>query len=150
MAIVRWTNRQPWALWSPWKDLESQMNRILGEVGEAFGPVQQAWAPAVDFRESEEAYTLEADVPGLKKEDIRLEILEDRVTISGERKHEAEKEGEGYRRIERSSGRFERSFRIPEGFDAEGAEATFEDGVLRVTLPKREADKPRLVEVKAG
>lgn len=130
------------------RDLEGRINRVFNNLG--FEPEQAgvAWTPAVDLHEGEDAYTLEADLPGLGKDDIQLSITDDVVTLKGTRKQENEKRTEGYHRIERVYGSFQRSFRIPGGIDARKVDASFEHGVLRVTLPKPEERKPRQIDVK--
>lgn len=106
------------------------------------------WAPAVDVKETEEAYILTADVPGIKKEDIDISVKENMITLKGERKREEEKKEGMYSRYERSYGMFQRSFTVHDGFDAEKVEAHYSDGVLTVTLPKIKASKPRQIDVK--
>jgi HSP20 family protein len=107
------------------------------------------WTPAVDLVEEDEQYVLRADLPGLSPDDVKIEV-EDRVlTVSGERGSEKEERRDGYYRLERSSGSFSRSVRLPEGVDAEKIEAGFEHGVLEVKIPKPEQSKPRRVEIKA-
>lgn len=132
--------------WTGFRDLENQLERIFHGAETPSGA--GAWMPPVDIRETNDAYVLEADLPGLKKEDIEVQIVEDRITLKGERKREMESEDKGYRRYERAEGKFERSFRIRGGVDASKVEAKFEHGVLTVTLPKPEESKPRQIEVK--
>ena len=131
--------------WAGFRDLEHQLDRIF--QGSASPSKPAAWAPAVDIHETEEAYVMEADLPGLKKENIDLQILEDRVILRGMRKRPERENIKGYWRYERAEGSFERSFRVQGGVDAEKVEARFENGVLTVTLPKPEASKPRQIEV---
>ncbi|MCL4690997.1 MAG: Hsp20/alpha crystallin family protein [Candidatus Hydrogenedentes bacterium] len=133
--------------WSALRDLEGQFTRLFGELNRDYDVFERGWAPAVDLKETEQEYTLEADLPGMKKEDIELSVVDNMISINGERKHEAEEKENGYHRIERRYGTFQRSFEIPGGFDAEKVNARFEDGVLHVTLPKREEAKPRHIEV---
>jgi HSP20 family protein len=130
------------------RDLEGRINRMFNNL--AFEPEQAgvAWSPAVDLHETEEAYTLEADLPGLSKDDIQLSITDDVVTLKGSRTQKSEKKTEGYHRVERVYGSFQRSFRIPGGIDAGKVDANFENGVLRVVLPKPEERKPRQIDVK--
>jgi HSP20 family protein len=103
----------------------------------------------MDLVEEGEHYVLRADLPGLDQDDVRIE-LDDRVlTVSGERRSEHEQRGEGYRRVERASGHFSRSLTLPEGIDADGIEANFDKGVLEIRIPKPEERKPRRVAIKA-
>lgn len=136
------------APWGGFQELESQLDRIFH--GAPARPATGAWMPAVDIYETKDAYVLHADLPGLTKEDISVQVLAERVTISGVRKREAAEEPQGYHRFERAEGRFERSFSIKGGVDTNKVEARFENGVLRVTLAKPEETKPREVEIKVN
>ena len=151
MSLVRWKERSDLAPWSALRDLEGEFNRIFGScwTRELDRP-NGAWSPAADVKESDDAYTIEADLPGVDKEDIQLTVLDNALTIKGERKTENETKEKGYRRVERQYGSFERSFRVPGGFDASKVSAKFDKGVLRVTLPKREESKPKRIEVKVN
>ena len=108
------------------------------------------WTPAVDVIENETDYTLRADLPGLSEKDIAIELDSDVLTISGERRSEHEERAGGYYRIERSSGSFRRSLRLPEGVDPESITAQFENGVLEVTVPKPAERTPRKVAITVG
>lgn len=126
------------------RDLEERINHLLGGNTEC---VQGAWAPAVDLREDKDHYILEADLPGVKREDIDVSVTGNVITLKGKRDGEDWKQGDGYRSIERSYGSYQRSFRIPGGVDASKVQAAYENGVLRVTLPKPENAKPRQISV---
>ena len=143
MSLVRSGNRSL-APWRTWPTLDT----VFDELARDFEGLGRGWAPAVDLRETEDAYTIEADVPGLAKEDITLSLVDNVVTIKGERKTENEKQDVGYHRIERRYGSFERAFKIPGGFNGSKAQAHYENGVLRITLPKLEENKPKQIEVK--
>jgi len=106
-----------------------------------------AWTPAVDVRESNDAYTFEIDVPGLAKEDIEIQAEGNVLTVKGERKPGQEPAEATRLRSERRQGRFERSFEIQDGFDTDKIGANLKDGVLRLTLPKREDAKPKSIKV---
>jgi HSP20 family protein len=108
------------------------------------------WLPATDLMESDSHYLLRADLPGVAEEDIQVELDGDLLTISGERKSEHEERRNGFYRVERSSGSFRRSVRLPEGVDAEGITATFDRGVLEVSVPKPEQARPRKVQITVG
>jgi HSP20 family protein len=108
------------------------------------------WAPNVDIYEDQNSITLEADLPGLKPGDFNLSIENYRLTLSGERKFEEEKKGDNWRRVERGYGSFTRSFSLPSTIDVDAVNAEFKDGVLRVTLPKREEVKARRIQVKVA
>jgi len=134
---------------SAW-DLQDEFNRFFEDFGLGSAVAQEDFSPAMDIRETDEAYIVEADVPGIKREDVKIEINDDVLTIKGERKVEQEENKKDYRRIERQYGSFRRSVSIPDGIQHDAVEAKFVDGVLRVTLPKREDTKPRRIEVKAS
>lgn len=148
MALVRWRNRGELAPWSALTDLEREFNRVLGGAPGFSDLFERDWVPAVDLRGTEDAYVLEADVPGLAKEDIELVAVDNVITLKGERKNEHEVSEDGYHRFERRYGSFQRSFEVPGGFDNDKVTATLEEGVLRVTLPKREEAKRKQIEVK--
>ena len=105
------------------------------------------WSPAVDIYETENELVLKADVPDVDPSAIDVRVENQTLTISGERKFEADSTSKGFHRIERSYGNFVRSFAVPNSFDTEKINAGFKNGVLSVTLPKKEAAKPRQVKV---
>ena len=109
-----------------------------------------AWGPVVDVRETDDSLVLEAELPGMRIDDVNVSIEDGVLTITGEKKREIEEGTEGsYHFTERKYGRFERSFRMPRNVDAETVKAEFTNGILAVTLPKAEEAKPRRIEVKA-
>jgi HSP20 family protein len=150
MSLVRWRDRGELSPWAPLRDLEGQFNRLFGELARDYDLFDRGWAPAVDLKENEQEYSLEADLPGMKKEEIDITVVDNVITLKGERKHETETKEKDYHRVERRYGSFERSFEIPGGFDADKIAAHFDNGVLRVTLPKREESKPKQIEVKVN
>jgi HSP20 family protein len=105
------------------------------------------WSPAVDIYETENELVLKADVPDVDPKDIDVRVENQTLTISGERKFEQENSSKGFHRIERSYGAFVRSFAVPNSFDTDKIDAGFKNGVLTVTLPKKETAKPRQVKV---
>jgi len=105
------------------------------------------WSPAVDIFETENELVLKADVPDVDPKDIDVRLENQTLTISGERKFEQEKTSKGFHRIERSYGTFVRSFAVPHTFDTANVNAGFKNGVLTVSLPKKEAAKPRQVKI---
>jgi HSP20 family protein len=105
------------------------------------------WYPAVDVLESKDAYLIRAELPGMKREDINLEIKDGTLTLSGERKAEQLAEGVQHRHVERVNAKFWRSFTLPETIKHDGIEAVYKDGVLEVRLPKIEEVKPRQIEI---
>jgi HSP20 family protein len=109
-----------------------------------------AWSPSVDISENKENLVLEAELPGMKREDFEISIENNVITLKGERKFEKRSDDENYHRVERSYGSFTRSFTLPQNVTADGANAEFKDGILRVTLPKREETKARKIEIKGA
>jgi HSP20 family protein len=108
------------------------------------------WIPAMDVVEGAEEFVLRADLPGMSESDVKIEVEENVLTISGERKSEHEQRNQGYYRVERASGSFSRSLTLPEGVDAESIQASFANGVLEVKIPKPEQPKPRKVQISLG
>jgi HSP20 family protein len=119
------------------------MTRAFDDEGIGRG----AWAPSVDIYENKDHIVLEAELPGMKQEDFDLSIENNVLTLRGERKFEKTEESDNYHRVERSYGAFTRSFTLPQTVSPEGATAEYNNGVLRVTLPKREETKARRIEV---
>lgn len=107
------------------------------------------WTPAMDLVEGEDHYLLKADLPGLDQNDVAIEVRDNTLRISGERRHEDERRERGFHRVERSYGRFSRSLTLPEGVDGEAISATFDKGVLEVRVPKPAERKPRRIEIQA-
>jgi HSP20 family protein len=134
--------------WTGFQELESQLDRIFHGNTTPDRNTTGTWAPAVDIYETSDAYVIHADLPGVTKEDIGIQVLEDQVAIRGSRKRLYPTEEKGYRRYERGEGRFERNFRIKGGIDTGKVDARFENGVLTLTLPKPEEAKPRHIEIK--
>ena len=142
--------------WEPVRELgtlQHEINRLFGgffeqPAGQATGgATQRQWIPAMDLVEADGAYVLRADLPGLRADDVRIEIEENVLTISGERWTQHERRSDGYYRFERASGAFARQLTLPAGVDGDGIEAKFSDGVLEVRIPAPEQPKPRRVEI---
>ena len=110
----------------------------------------QRWVPAMDLVEADDHFILKADLPGLGEDDVNIEIRDNALTISGQRKAEHEHQERGWYRVERSFGRFSRSLTLPEGVDPDAISAGFEKGVLEVRIPKPEEAKPHRVAIGAG
>jgi HSP20 family protein len=104
----------------------------------------------MDVVEAGDHFVLRADLPGLSESDVKIELEDSILTVSGERKSEHEQQGEGYYRVERAFGSFARSLTLPEGVDANGIQANFDNGVLEVRIPKPEQHKPRKVQISLG
>jgi HSP20 family protein len=110
----------------------------------------EAWAPDVDVFQKNNELTIRADLPGLKREDVTVDVTDDAVTIQGERKHEREEEREGFYRSERAYGSFYRVIPLPQGAITDQAKATFRDGVLEITLPAPPSSKGRRLDIGEG
>jgi HSP20 family protein len=121
---------------------EDAVTRLMSEPSTG-----RPWAPAVDILESAEAITLRADIPGVKVEDIDIKVENNTLTLSGHRKFEKDEKVKGYHRIERSYGDFVRTFALPNTVDSEKVAADYKNGVLSVTLPIKEAAKPKQIKV---
>ena len=142
--------------YDPFRDLrglQDEMNRLFSSTfsrGDGDQMTRGAWNPSVDIFENKDQIVLEAELPGMKPEDVEISIENNILTLHGERKFEKKAEGDNFHRVERSYGSFTRSFTLPSTVSSENAEAAFENGVLRLTLAKREEAKPRRIEIKAG
>ncbi len=154
--LTRW---EPLARWSPMKELEEMEKRlstVFGRVPKrAEGEKEEAmaiadWSPLVDITEDEKEYVVKAEVPEMKKEDIKLNVHDDVLTISGERKYEKEEKGKKYHRVERAYGSFVRSFTMPEDADGTKVSAEYKDGVLNIRLPKRREQTAQKITVKVS
>ncbi len=147
MALIRW---------EPARELgtiHNEMNRLFNTFFDTPTPAPNTlrrWIPATDLVETDGEFVLRADLPGLSEDDVKIELDDNVLTVSGERKSEHEERKEGYYRIERSSGSFRRSLTLPEGVDPESVKATFDRGVLEVRVPKPEQRKPRKVAISVG
>ncbi len=131
---------------------QQDMNRLFDAFFRAAGNGNGSarWQPAMDLGETEEAITLTADLPGVREEDIAVEVKDGTLTVAGERKDERRQDGAGFHRTERRFGRFSRSLALPRGIDAESVQADFTDGVLEIRIPKPEERKPHRVRIGAG
>ena len=142
--------------WNPFRELEEMQNRLnrvfnvpQGEKAEE--PFLFAdWAPAVDIQETNDEYLVKADLPDVKKEDIKIELVNGVLTIEGERKQEKEEKGKKLHRVERQYGQFLRRFTLPEEIDAAKIAAEFKDGVLNVKLPKSPNSKQKKIDIKVA
>ena len=133
------------------RDIEKRISSMLDLERAAVPAVskESVWAPAVNEKEDEKAYYVEVDLPGVKKEDINVEVKDNVVTISGERKFKKEENDKDYTRVESFFGKFERSFTLPSDADSENIDAKVEDGVLHITIPKvEEKENTKKIEVK--
>jgi HSP20 family protein len=154
--------REPFGLWggSPFSSIfqrwNDDMERLFSDFGfgrsAIAGGQRGAWAPQVEMSQRGHELIVRADLPGLSKDDVKVEINDDVLTIQGERKQEHEEEREGWHRSERSYGSFHRAIPLPEGTIADSAKATFKNGVLEITLqaPPEEVNRGRRLEIKEG
>lgn len=140
--------------WQPYSDMVSmydRWNRLFSEdmFDESFksGLAPIAWRPMTDIYETKEGYVFKIELPGFKKEDIKVEFSGDTLTLSGERKQEEETKNENVHRLERSYGMFERSFTIPKNVDAKKIDASLKDGILLLTIPKVEEARTKAIPV---
>lgn len=138
--------------WSPFQELETmqrQLSRLLEGVGTEEWPGESGqWLPAVDIRETEDALLVEAELPGIDKKDVKVEVKDGTLTISGERKYEKDVKEENVHRIERAYGRFVRALALPSIVDTNKVEAEMKDGVLKLRLPKVEQAKARTIAIR--
>jgi len=136
--------------WSPWNELENmnrQLGRLLDDSHLDVARDAGQWAPPVDIKETDDALLVQAELPGIEKKDVRLEVKDGVLTLSGERRYEKDVKEENVHRVERAYGQFSRSFSLPRNVDADKVEATMKDGILKVTLPKRESAKPKEIAI---
>jgi HSP20 family protein len=155
MSLVRW---------NPTRDLlptfPSDMLNIQREINRMFdscfrGGVQEpselltsTWSPSVDITEKDDGYIVKVELPGVGKDDVKITMQDNVLTIGGEKKQEKESKESNFHRIERSYGRFQRSFSLPSAVKSDKIEAEYKDGILRVVLPKSEASRPKQIDVK--
>jgi len=145
MAVVRW---------DPFRDLnmlQDRMNRLFEDAGRNWKSDEAAstttWSPAVDIFETESEIVVKAEVPGMERKDITLNLENNVLTLRGERRFLKEAKEENYHRIERSYGGFSRAFSIPATVDEEKIRADYQDGVLKIVLPKKEQLRPKQIKI---
>src|SRR5690606_3465239 len=140
------------ARWNPFREFEEFFNQYP-RLGKATGGASQElmtaadWAPAVDISENPQAYLIKADLAGVRREDIQVRVEGGQLRLSGERKFEKEEKDKKQHRVERFYGSFSRSFSLPDDADESQIKAEYKDGVLNLTLPKREPSAPRSREI---
>ena len=149
MALIHWTD--------PFRDvatLQDRMEQIFGNFLDRGSSGEDrlgtgVWTPAVDIYETKDAVCVRAELPGVDKDAVSVEVKDGVLALHGERKFEKEVKEENYHRVERSYGTFHRSFSLPSSVDGERVTASMKDGVLEVTLPKREEAKPKQIKISA-
>lgn len=139
--------------WNPVREmltLESEMGRLFHGLpgGTPEAETSAPWSPRVDIEEGREGYLVKAELPGIKLEDIKITVADNRLVIQGERRREAEKNDTAYHRVERIYGAFERAFTLPKAVAADKIEAIYREGVLEVRVPKAEEAKAREIQIK--
>ncbi|MFA5728293.1 MAG: Hsp20/alpha crystallin family protein [Candidatus Neomarinimicrobiota bacterium] len=145
MSIVKWSPR------GSWMDVRNEFDRLFDSV---FSPRFEeetslsAFSPAVDIIEEEKAYQLHVELPGLNKDDIKLNVKDNYLSISGEKKRESKIEEKNYHRTERVFGSFQRNFRLSDAVETDKIEAEFKDGVLNIFIPKKKESLAKQIEVK--
>ncbi len=153
MALIRWNPTRDLAAWpSEVFGLQREVNRMFDNFFRGGSPDDStqlsAWTPAVDIAEQQDAYLVKVELPGVNKDDVKITLESNILTIRGEKKQDKETSKENYHRVERCYGSFQRSFTLPTTVKADRIEAIYKDGILNVTLPKAEEAKPKQIEVK--
>lgn len=151
MSLIRWNPTRELSAWpSEMLSIQREMNRLFDSFFRnddvAAGP--SLWSPAVDVIERNDEYEVRMELPGVRKDAVKITIENNVLTIRGEKQQESNEEEKGYRRVERSYGAFQRSFTLPMTVRPEKIDATVADGVLTVRLPKAEEARPKEIEVK--
>ena len=136
--------------WNPYRNLVSlprEIDRFFNEFGQELWNTDTVWSPSVDITETKDGYEVKAEIPGMKKNEIKINFEDDMLTLSGERNHEKEEKDKNYHRIERRYGKFQRSFYLPNHVKAEDIKANYKDGILTVNIPKSEEAKPKEIAI---
>ena len=145
MAITRW---------DPFRDLmsiQNEMNRLFGRTygGDVGETTRGAWTPSLDVYETQEKFVITMELPGVSLDDVDISVEDSTLVVRGERKFYREQDEDSFLRIERRFGEFTRSLTLPSTADAEGIQASFDQGVLMIEVPKREEARPRKITIKA-
>ena len=140
--------------WDPFRGMSTMredMERLFDPMLNRYPRerVQAVWAPSLDVEETNDAMMIRAELPGMKREDIKVTVAEDTVTISGERKYESEQKDRTFHRVERAYGSFQRTIALPVSVQGDKAEASYRAGVLELTLPKAETVKAREITIES-
>jgi len=153
MSLVRWNPARDLAAWpSNLFGIQREMNRMFDNFFDDTNRNEDyaltAWSPAVDIAEHDDQYVVKMELPGVNKEEVKITLESNILTIRGEKKQEKETKKENYHRVERSYGSFQRSFTLPTTVKNDKIDASFKDGILNINLPKAEEAKPKQIEVK--
>jgi HSP20 family protein len=145
MSLIQYRNGNNANTINPWRDL------LKDDFFSPFFPVTSSqFIPALDVAEDKDNFTIKVDLPGIRKDDVHLSFEDGILSIEGERKEENEQKDKNYHRVERTYGRFIRSFNLGTGVDASKIQANYKDGVLQVVVPKLERAKPKAIDIKVG
>jgi len=154
MSIVRWNPVRelatfPSDILGMQRDINHMFDRFFrgGVLDDAEFPAA-SWVPAVDLAEKDDAYIAKVELPGVSKDDVKITLLDNIITIRGEKKDEKETKESNYHRVERSYGSFQRSFNLPSAVKGDKVDAQYKDGILTISLPKAEEAKRKQIEVK--
>ena len=148
MTLIRWTPLR--SVMSFRDDMDRLLDEFYGRVTGPGDGHEGDWLPPMDLTENENGVTASLELPGLNKDEIKVSVNDNVLTVSGEKKQEKTEDNDNLCRVERSYGFFKRSVRLPSEVDAGKVKATFKDGILKVTLPKLESKKPREIEVQVS
>jgi len=140
--------------WKPTRDFDSMFDRMTRLLYSGYRQEMDDqdrnmsdWSPVTDIYETKDEYVFKVEVPGMKKEDVKVEVKDDNLWISGERREEKEIKKDDYHRVESRIGKFSRSFRLPSGIDQEKIKASMENGILELKVPKPETKKPKAISI---
>ncbi len=154
MSLIRWNpTRDLVSFPSDMFNLQKEMNRMFDSFFRGVDEpslLNGTWIPAVDVSEEQEAYVVKVELPGVSKDDVKITLESNILTIRGEKKAESEVKQKDYHRTERSYGSFQRSFTLPNTVKNDKIDAVYKDGILTVSLPKAEESKPKQIEVKVN
>ena len=153
MALIPWRTTRNWDPFEEWGGVDDRIRRLFDETFGRYPAVRRetldkTWLPAVDIYEDKENIVVKAELPGVKKDEVAIEIKDNILTLSGERKQEQETKKENYHRVERVYGKFSRSFTLPDSVQVDKVKANYRDGILEIALPKAEAAKPKAIPIK--
>jgi len=152
MSLVRWNPTRESVMWpSDLFGIQREMNRMFDGFFRGINDEETSlstWSPAVDVAEHDDVYVVKVELPGVNKDDVKVTIESNILTIRGEKKQEKEVKKENYHRVERSYGSFQRSFTLPSTVKSDKIDAAYKDGILTIAVPKAEEAKPKQIDVK--
>jgi HSP20 family protein len=153
MTLIKWNPLRDVTAWHPvatFTDMQKEIDRIFDRFRGDFWNEDESklLMPAVDIIEKEDDFQIKVELPGVDKKDVKITVQDDVLTIKGEKKKEEEKKGENYYRVERCYGTFQRSFTLPSSVASDKIDASYDNGVLTIRIPKLEEAKPKEIEVK--